>query len=126
VRKLFGYKSAMGIVRCRPCVQKASANVQGLTEATEAENPRVRCDICGYDASYPLYRDYKLWELDGSNCILITGMKYEELRENATRFFGGTMAGNQNSPLWDTVLELDARTVWSWRRQTGLIEGWES
>jgi hypothetical protein len=76
------------------------------------------CHICNRDASYPLGRDYKLWELD-SSVKVITGMEYEELRERATDFFGGESpkGGSQNSPLWDAVLKTDARAVWEWRRR---------
>jgi hypothetical protein len=107
-------------VFCRPCYKESAFFYRNTEEINDDDIWDVLyCDKCGRDAAYPLHRDYKLYKLDGGQCRLITGLTYDQLRENATQFFPieRNVREDQNAPLWDKVLELSARDVWEWRKR---------
>lgn len=67
----------------------------------------------GIDGPYPLWREYELWELDKTNCRLITGLEYETLRDFASFYKNPNFVGqDQNAPFWDIILNAPASSVW--------------
>jgi hypothetical protein len=76
------------------------------------------------DDNYPLprERDYRLFELDGQNCLLISTYGYEELRLFASELRNANFQGKQSmfAPNWDKVLGTRAEDLWRWRQVHGM------
>ena len=82
--------------------------------------------------NYPLSvsRDHKLYELDGTNVPLITGLSWRELRmfasamgddEKEQKFKNGQyIPESMAAPYWFKVLEAKAQFVWKWRHDHNL------